>query len=180
VSEGGSIRRCGDVEMRKDRSNMSMLVLMVSVASLGAFGCDSDSGAVNPEMQEQAVLAAMEEAIQDEYKAELIYEKVLTDFGPVRPFVNIINAEVRHSESLAQLFQTRGLVVPASKWSPEEIPGFSSLSEACRAGVLAEIENAEIYGKYFDLELPADVRRVFENNHRASLENHLRAFQRCS
>lgn len=166
--------------MKEDRSSMSTLSLLVLVAALGSFGCGSDSTPVSPEPQDQAVLAAMEEAIQDEFKAELIYEKVVADFGPVRPFVNIITAEVRHSESLARLFQTRGLPVPASKWSPEEIPGFTSLSEACRAGVEAEIENAEIYEKYFDLELPADVRWVFENNQRASVENHLRAFERCS
>jgi hypothetical protein len=122
----------------------------------------------------------MEEAIQDEYKAELIYKKVLDNFGSVRPFSNIINAEVRHSEALARLFQVRGLPVPQSKWSDKEIPGFPSLTEACQAGVTAEIENAEIYEKYFSLDLPSDVRRVFENNRRASLENHLRAFQRCS
>jgi hypothetical protein len=168
------------MEMRKDRSKMSTVMLVVSLGSFGLFGCDLGSSPASPELQDQAVLTAMEEAIQDEYRAELIYEKVLNDFGPVRPFLNIIRAEVKHSESLAQLFKTTGLAVPTSNWSPEEIPGFSSLPEACRAGVVAEIENAEIYEKYFDLELPPDVRQVFENNQRASLENHLRAFQRCS
>ena len=161
---------------------MSGLVLTVLVLGLGFSGCDDGSSSVGPEaeMQDQAVLAAMEEAIQDEYKAELIYKKVLDNFGSVRPFSNIINAEVRHSEALARLFQARGLPVPQSKWSDEQIPGFSSLTEACQAGVTAEIENAEIYEKYFSLDLPSDVRMVFENNQRASLENHLRAFQRCS
>jgi hypothetical protein len=165
--------------MREDRLNMSMLSLMALVVSLGSFGCDSAPTPVSPEFQEQAILAAMEEAIQDEYRAELIYERVLADFGPVRPFLNIVQAEVRHSESLARLFQARGLQVPVSKWSPDEIPGFPSVSDACKAGAEAEIENAKIYERYFDLELPADVRQVFENNRRASVENHLRAFQRC-
>jgi hypothetical protein len=79
---------------------------------------------------EDAVLLAMEVAIQDEYKAELIYEGVVDDFGPVLPFQNIINAE--------------------------------------------------IYEGYFDLDLPSDVRFVFENNQWASLERHLPAFQRWS
>jgi hypothetical protein len=149
----------------------------------GLMACDEGSAAVAPEAQEvqaDAVLAAMVEAIQDEYRAELIYERVMGDFGPVRPFSNIINAEVRHSESLAGLFATRGLPVPESQWEASQIPGFSTLTEACRAGVTAEIENAEIYDKYMDLDLPTDVRTVFENNRRASIENHLRAFQRCS
>lgn len=134
--------------------------------------------AVAPEDQE--VFFAVDAAIQDEYRAELIYEKVLDDYGPVRPFSNIVNAEVRHSEALARLYESRGLPVPESRWSAQEIPGFPSVSEACRAGVEAEMENAEIYADYMDLPMPDDIRFVFENNQRASLENHLPAFQRCS
>ena len=44
----------------------------------------------------------------------------------------------------------------------------------------AEVENAEIYDRYLDLPLPADVRTVFENNRDASIERHLPAFERCS
>ena len=160
--------------------NRAVLGVGAVVLAAGLIACDESSAAVAPEMQEDAVLAAMVAAIQDEYRAELIYERVIGDFGPVRPFSNIINAEVRHSESLASLFVARGLPVPESQWSADQIPGFSTLTEACSAGVTAEIENAEIYDKYMDLGLPADVRIVFENNRRASIENHLRAFQRCS
>ncbi len=126
------------------------------------------------------VLAAMAEAIQDEYRAETIYIRVVNDFGEVRPFSNILLAEVRHSEAIARLYQARGLSVPVNPWTLDEVPGFSSVAEACGAGVDAEIDNAEIYEKYFDLELPADVRQVFESNEAASLYNHLPAFERCS
>jgi hypothetical protein len=154
--------------------------LLACCVVLGTVGCEEGTDAVAPEPQGSEIVAAMEAAIQDEYKAELIYQKVIDDFGSIRPFVNIIGAEVRHSESLARLFSTRGLPVPESQWKPSEIPSFPSISAACQAGVTAEIENAEIYDRYFDLDLPADVRTVFENNRRASIENHLRAFQRCS
>jgi hypothetical protein len=157
------------------RSGLSIIVVFV-----GAAACDEGSVALAPEMEAQTVLAAMEAAIQDEFKAELTYEKVLDEFGPARPFVNIVKAEVRHSEALGRLYAARGLPVPNSLWSPAEIPEFSSLAEACRAGVVAEIENAEIYEGFLDHQLPDDVRVVFENNRRASLENHLPAFQRCS
>lgn len=163
--------------------NRAVLGVGAVVLAAGLVACDEGSAAVAPdlqEVQENAVLDAMVEAIQDEYKAELIYARVMEDFGPVRPFSNIINAEVRHSESLASLFVTRGLPVPESQWAVDQIPGFSTLTEACSAAVTAEIENAEIYDRYMDLDLPADVRFVFENNRRASIENHLRAFQRCS
>jgi hypothetical protein len=189
VDAEGWALRAGDIGMNsmgmnRGKRRMSGMILAVVIAAFGFSGCDDSSSPAGPEMemqiQDQAVLAAMEEAIQDEYKAELIYMKVLDNFGSVRPFANIINAEVRHSEALARLFQARGLPVPESQWSDEEIPGFSSLTAACQAGVTAEIENAEIYEKYFSLDLPGDVQMVFENNRRASLENHLPAFQRCS
>jgi hypothetical protein len=159
-----------------------VLVLAVVALALSATlaACDEASDTLAPETEQQAILRAMEAAIQDEFKAELTYEKVIEDFGSVRPFSNIINAEVRHSEALARLYLARGIPVPESRWSPEEIPGFSSLPEACSAGVVAEIENGEIYEEFMRLDLPADVRMVFENNQRASLQNHLPAFQRCS
>lgn len=157
-----------------------MLTPTLLAMAVAVGGCGEGSDSVAPESQDQEIVAAMEAAIQDEYKAELIYQKVIDEFGSIRPFVNIIGAEVRHSESLGRLFSARGLPVPQSQWKPSEIPGFQSIQAACQAGVTAEIENAEIYERYFDLDLPADVRTVFENNRRASIENHLRAFQRCS
>jgi len=166
--------------MRKRMRKRLVLAFLPIAVSAGTVACEGESSVVAPELEDQAILAAMEATIQDEFKAELIYQNVLNDFGSVRPFVNIINAEVRHSEALARLFEARGLPVPRSQWSPEQIPGFSSIPEACGAGVVAEIENVEIYDRYVDLPLPLDVRTVFESNRRASIENHLPAFERCS
>jgi hypothetical protein len=166
-------------KMSRDNRRIALFLAPVAFV-LVSLACDNGSGSVAPEEDNPGVLAAMEEAIQDEYRAELIYQKVLDDFGSVRPFVNIINAEVRHSQSLASLYLSRGLPVPESRWSATDIPGYPSVIEACQAGVRAEIENAEIYAKYMDLDLPADVRWVFENNQWASLQKHLPAFQRCS
>jgi hypothetical protein len=161
------------------RSGKALSALLVSLSIAGCAGGGAVSGpeylSENPE-----ILVAMEEAIQDEYRAELIYLQVVDDFGPVLPFSNILYAEGRHSEAIARLYVARGLSVPASRWTPAEIPGFPSVSEACRAGVEAEIANAEIYERYFELDLPADVRQVFESNRAASLNNHLPAFERCS
>ena len=150
------------------------------VVSLFFLGCAGDPAGPDRAWEGTEILAAMEVAIQDEYKAKLVYVQVMEDFGMVPPFSNIIFAEERHSEALARLFEARGMDVPQSQWDPTQVPSFSSLSEACRAGVTAEIENAEIYQGYLDLDLPADVRKVFENNQAASLERHLPAFERCS
>jgi hypothetical protein len=156
-----------------------MAVLSIAV-TVGLVACDDDSSAVAPVMEGQVLLAAMEATIQDEFRAELIYQRVLDDFGPVLPFKNILKAEERHSEAIALLHVTRGLPVPESRWVSDQIPSFSSITAACQAGVVAEIENVEIYDRYFDLPFPEDVRTVFTNNRAASVERHLPAFERCS
>jgi hypothetical protein len=104
----------------------------------------------------------------------------MNDFGPVRPFSTIVNAEVRHSEAIAFLYESPGLAVPASIWAIEDVPAFPSVFAACQAGVEAELDNAAIYDRYLGLDLPWDVRQVFDSNRAASLNNHLPAFQRCS
>ena len=51
------------------------------------------------------IMNTMEQAIQDEYHAEAVYLRVMADFGEVWPFVNIVQAEGRHSEAVAGLFR---------------------------------------------------------------------------
>ncbi len=116
---------------------------------------------------------------QDERHAEMIYERVLADFGSVRPFVNIVEAEQKHASSVAFLLTSRGLEVPESLWTTDNVPRFTSVALACAAAADAEVENVELYDRYLALELPADVRTVFQNNRVASLDNHLPAFNRC-
>ena len=173
--------RKGWVHTMRANSNQGLVTaFLLLLTPVGVTGCSSESKVMAPETQADAILAAMEVAIQDEYRAELIYQRVLDDFGSVLPFRNIINAEVRHSQAIAGLYVTRGLPVPASRWASDEIPAFPSIPAACQAGVVAEIENIEIYDQYLALPLPADVLTVFTNNRAASLQAHLPAFQRCS
>jgi hypothetical protein len=122
---------------------------------------------------------ALTAAIQDEYHAQAIYEGVVNDLGRVSPFVNIIRAEQRHAASLGNLFRKRGLPVPASNWNAGNVPHFATRPAACAAAAQAEVGNAAVYDRYLGLALPTDVRRVFENNRAASLNNHLPAFDRC-
>ena len=48
---------------------------------------------------------ALNEALDDEYQAWATYDRVIRDFGKVRPFVSIRDAEARHIEALAGLFE---------------------------------------------------------------------------
>jgi len=124
--------------------------------------------------------AMLEETLQDEYHAENIYQRVLNDFGAsTLPFANIVRAERTHAASITALLANRSWTVPASAWSTRNVPAFGSVQEACAAAATAEEANVALYDKYLKLSLPTDVQRVFQNNRRASFENHLPAFERC-
>jgi hypothetical protein len=90
-----------------------------------------------------------------------------------------VNAEERHSASIARLYSNRGLSAPQSLWNVGNVPRFTSIQKACAAAVQAEMANIEMYDRYLAMELPRDVRLVFQNNRRASLQSHLPAFQAC-
>jgi hypothetical protein len=96
----------------------------------------------------------------------------------VLPFRNILQAEQKHAASIAALFAVRGLAVPA-RTSEGSIPSFASVTDACALGATAAVENIAVYDRLLALELPLDVRRVFDANRLASLNNHLPAFERC-
>ncbi len=153
------------------------LAVILPVAS----ACSSDTGVLDPaaETLRPAVAAAVTAALQDEYHAEQTYRRVMVDFGTVLPFANIITAEQRHAASLRGILRSRGIAVPASEWNVDNVPRFASVAEACALAAEAEVANITLYDELLALELPADVRTVFTNNRRASLEGHLPAFNRC-
>ena len=123
-------------------------------------------------------IRAIEEALDDEYRAWATYDQVIRDFGDVRPFINIRQAEARHIEALRALFSRYGLDIPENPW-PGRVTRYASLHEACQAGVAAEIENAALYDRLLASTQRADIVAVFRNLREASQENHLPAFQRC-
>jgi hypothetical protein len=165
--------------MKLERRGTGAAAVALAIVLSGAQGCGSKSAPTPPVVTDQALAAAMTAAIQDEYHAEEVYLKVLGDFGDVLPFFNIVVAEVRHSTSIGALFETRGWDVPASDWSGDNVPGFTTLAQACEAGAQAELANIALYDELLERDLPADVRQVFENVRAASLNTHLPAFERC-
>ncbi|MEO1509132.1 MAG: DUF2202 domain-containing protein [Cyanobacteria bacterium J06633_23] len=119
------------------------------------------------------------EAINDEYKARATYRLVIEKFGEVRPFINIVDAESRHIDALLPLFDKYGIPVPEDDWAAR-IEAPESVREACKVGVEAEIENGEMYDRLLKLsEGYSDIQHVLQQLQRASIENHLPAFQRC-
>ena len=119
------------------------------------------------------------EALDDEFKAWSIYGQVIADFGDVRPFSRIREAEGRHIDALRRLFDRYGLACPVNPW-PGKIPQFESIRQACLAAVQAEIDNAALYERLLASTSREDILQVFRRLRDASQLRHLNAFRRCA
>lgn len=127
---------------------------------------------------------ALKLALDDEYKAFSTYQVILEKFGEVRPFSNIIQAELRHIEMLKELMvKYRVEIAPNPYLTAANRPiAPATLREACEIGVQAEIANAGLYDNQL-LPMVAnynDIKLVFQNLSDASQSRHLPAFQRCA
>lgn len=123
-------------------------------------------------------IAALNAALDDEHHAWATYDQVIRDFGLVRPFSNIRDAEARHIDALLVLFERYGVPVPANPW-PGRVERYPTLHDACVAAVAAEIANAALYERLLASTTRPDILAVFGNLQEASQQRHLRAFQRC-
>jgi len=121
---------------------------------------------------------ALHEALDDEYHAWATYDQVIQDFGLVRPFSNIRDAEARHIEALLTLFDQYELTSPPNPW-PGRVDRYPSLRDSCAAAAEAEIANAALYGRLLASTDRSDILMVFRNLRDASQERHLPAFRRC-
>jgi len=120
----------------------------------------------------------LSEALDDEYRAWAIYDQVIHDFGPVRPFINIRDSEARHIAALAGLLQHYDVSVPENGW-PGKVPRYATLREACVAAVAGEVENDKLYARLLSSTSRADILAVFRRLQEASQQRHLPAFRRC-
>ena len=124
-------------------------------------------------------LDALYEALDDEYRSWATYDQVISDFGEVRPFINIRDAEARHIQALCSLLIAYEITVPENTW-PGRVTRYKNLHEACKAGVAAEIDNGQMYERLLRSTDRADILTVFCNLQEASQQRHLAAFQRCA
>ncbi|XFA98580.1 hypothetical protein ACAG96_06865 [Candidatus Izemoplasma sp. B36] len=114
-------------------------------------------------------------AIMDEYMAQAEYEAIINEFGEIKPFINIVNAEVTHINLLLPLFETYGFVVPENN-AIENVVIPESITSALSTGIEAEEANIAMYELFLAQDnLPDDVRVAFEYLLNAS-QNHLAAF----
>jgi hypothetical protein len=122
---------------------------------------------------------ALCDALDDEYKSHATYEQVIRDFGPIRPFINIVEAEARHASALLSLFEKYGIPAPENRWMANA-PHYSNVHEACVASVQGEIENVALYDRLLNSTQHSDILSVYQALRAASQDRHLPAFQRCA
>jgi rubrerythrin len=123
-------------------------------------------------------IEALREALEDEYRARAVYQKVIEAFGPVRPFVNIVEAAERHAQALLRIFDRLGVHRPQNRW-PNRVSAPRSLVEACEAAVRAEIDSKAMYRRLLPQVKDPAARRVMRRLQEASQQRHLPAFRRC-
>jgi hypothetical protein len=121
---------------------------------------------------------ALHEALDDEFKAWATYDQVIDDFGPIRPFINIREAEARHIDALLGIFDEHELTPPENPWIGKT-PRFDSVASACAAAAQAEVDNAELYQRIMQYSDRPEILSVFRNLCDASQQRHLPAFRRC-
>ena len=126
----------------------------------------------------ESEIKALHEALDDEYRAFATYEQVIADFGEVRPFTNIRNAEARHIRALYRVFAHYQLPIPKNDWVGK-VKRYSSVYEACKDGVAAEISNCQMYDRLLTATRRPDILALLRNLQAASQQRHLPAFQRC-
>lgn len=124
-------------------------------------------------------IEALEDALDDEYKALATYDQVIEDFGAIRPFINIRDSEARHISALLELFGFYDVEPPENTWIGN-VPRYEDVQSACAAAVEAEIENVELYDRIMASTARPGVVAVFRNLRDASQQRHLPAFQRCA
>lgn len=121
---------------------------------------------------------ALSEAILEEYGALNFYNSVIAEFGNVFPFYRIARSEQQHVNALIKQATKYGVIIPENPGIASDLT-INSISEACSAGVAAEIADAALYDELKLVTTHSDILQVYTTLQNASLNSHLPAFQAC-
>lgn len=156
---------------------MKLRLLAVAMVAVTASVFANDFGAKGASTKNAYTLDEMlAYAIEDEHMALAEYQAIMKKFGEQRPYRNIAESEKTHIQYLENLYASLGMKVPeVDAGAHVSVP--STLAEAARIGIDAEIANITMYERFLKEDLPSEVREVFVLLKNAS-ENHLEAFKR--
>jgi hypothetical protein len=127
----------------------------------------------------ESLRRALEEALDHEHLAEATYQAAIAAFGPIPPFVEIVEAERRHADALLCLFERHGFDVPPNRWrgtvdKPADLPA------ACHRAACTEQAGAALYERLLRDVTEPDVRVVFRQLLEESRCDHMPAFETCA
>ena len=118
-------------------------------------------------------------AIQEEYKAKALNQRIMGHIGPVNPFYHVARQEQMHINHLARLFRFYGLSIPVDT-SEVDLPTTLTIGEACQRGVQAEYDNAAFYDRSIPVVNHRDIAITFLMLRDMSRVRHMPLFQRCA
>jgi hypothetical protein len=151
-------------------------LVMTTVNASGIYDSEIRSLSLTSDV-EYSLEEMLNYAIQDEYLAQAEYELIISEFGEIKPFTNIVEAEQTHIDLLIPLFEKYNIQLPDNN-AVEMTVLPESISSALATGIEAEEVNIAMYQQFLSQEnLPEDVRSAFEYLMSAS-ENHLSAFSK--
>jgi len=154
---------------------LSMILVTAEAYGRGC-GCGCGGGESTTPLSDYEK-QALYTAIDEEYKAKAIYEKVIGTFGSISPFTWIAREEQMHANWVAKLLAKYGLPVPADPWSGNVAQEFTSKQQACKIGAEAEFDNAAIYDQMIQHISHTDIISTFSKLRDVSRYKHLPAFQ---
>jgi hypothetical protein len=122
--------------------------------------------------------AGLLEALDAEHYSYALYSQVIEDFGQVRPFIMIRQAEAMHIAHLLPIFEAFGAPAPENPHLGQ-VPRYGSFAEACQAAVKDETAQIERYARLMAATDEADILAVYQALQWGN-QMHLRAFSRCA
>ena len=157
---------------------MKKLLVSSLMIIIGLIGCTSTATeSVDDLNVDLSISSMLVLALEDEYKAKATYEVIISEYGTITPFSNIVNAEQTHIDLLLPLFDTYQIELP-DPVDKAELLLPDNISNALALGIQAEIDNIALYEAFLKTDIPDDIRDAFEKLMDAS-ENHLQAFTRA-
>lgn len=140
-----------------------LIVSLAAYFALTAYGSD--------------VKSALDAAYSHEFTMSIRYSSVLTQFGEIRPFSNLFQAEERHMAILSQQYQRLGLDLPTVP--RVALRGYSSILEACVVSLDDEYESVALYDRLLVETTDPQLIDAFKYLRSASVDRHIPALRRC-
>lgn len=142
------------------------LVALVALSAAGSMAACHDGGATGPTpgppISSDVLKTVLDEALQDAYRTQFTYERIVADQGPMTPFTMLASAEKANASAIVNLYSAWNVTAPASAWNTSNVPRYAGLQQACVAAEEGEQATQMMFDRLLALNLPDDVRSAFE------------------